>query len=129
MTWQERLTRLEALLHRFPWLLPAISFAGGWLGFIMVQRGANAAQIIAMLAIVGWLWLLIEPLLRRRLERSRPGIGNLFVNFISQSLQQELPGQRAQGHGHQVDRHGEQENAGRDERQGGGKLLPVDHPR
>jgi len=90
VTWQERLTRLEAFLHRFPWLLPAISFAGGWLGFIMVQRGANAAQIIAMLAIVGWLWLLIEPLLRRRLERSRPGIGNLFVNFISQSLQQEL---------------------------------------
>ena len=75
MTWQERLTRLEALLHRFPWLLPAISFAGGWLGFIMVQRGANAAQIIAMLAIVGWLWLLIEPLLRRRLERNLEPFG------------------------------------------------------
>lgn len=90
MAWQDRLTRLEAFLHRFPWLLPAISFAGGWLGFIMVKRGADAARIIAMLAIVGWLWLLIEPLLRRRLERSRPGMGNLLSNFVSQSLQQEL---------------------------------------
>lgn len=90
MAWQERFTRIEAFLKRFPWLLPVISFAGGWLGFIMVKRGANAAQIIAMLAIVGWLWLLVEPLLRRRLERSRPGFGNLLANFISQSLQQEL---------------------------------------
>jgi len=90
MTWQQQFTRLEAFLHRFPWLLPVISFAGGWLGFIMVQRGTGAAQIIAMLAIVGWLWLLIEPLVRRSLERRRPGIGNLFANFVSQSLQQEL---------------------------------------
>ena len=90
MNWQTRFERFEALLKRFPWLLPVISFAGGWLGFIMVQRGANAAQLIAMLAIIGWLWLLIEPLLRRRLEQRRPGIGKLLVNFISQSLQQEL---------------------------------------
>lgn len=90
MTWQARLTRLEAFLHRFPWLLPALSFAGGWLGFVMVKRGAEAAQLIALIAIVGWIWLLIEPLVRRSLEQRRPGMGKLLVNFVSQSLQQEI---------------------------------------
>jgi hypothetical protein len=90
MTWQSRLARLEAFLNRFPWLLPAISFAGGWLSFIMVRRGADAAQLIALIAILGWAWLLIEPLLRRWLERRRTGIGKLLANFISQSLQQEV---------------------------------------
>lgn len=90
MTWQSRLSRLEAFLNRFPWLLPLISFAAGWLGFVMVKRGADAAQIIALIAIVGWIWLLIEPLVRRAIEKRRAGMGKLLVNFVSQSLQQEI---------------------------------------
>jgi hypothetical protein len=34
--------------------------------------------------------VLIEPLIRQRIERRRPRAGNLVVNFVSQSLQQEL---------------------------------------
>jgi len=71
-------------------VLPAASFAAGWLGFVMVQRGEELARLIALLALLGWLWLLIEPWVRRRLERRRPRAGNLVVNFVSQSLQQEL---------------------------------------
>jgi hypothetical protein len=77
-------------LARFPWLLPAASFAAGWIGFIMVQRGAELARLIALLALLGWPWLLIEPWVRRRIEHRKPRMGNLVVNFVSQSLQQEL---------------------------------------
>ena len=47
-------------------------------------------RFIALLALVGWSWLLIEPWLRRRIEQRKPRMGNLVVNFVSQSLQQEL---------------------------------------
>jgi len=84
------LRRLLAIVNRWPWLLPAISFAAGWVGFLLVRRGEQAARIVALLALAGWLWLLLEPWVRRRLERRRRRVGNFVVNFVSQSLQQEL---------------------------------------
>jgi hypothetical protein len=84
------LPRVYTVAQRFPWLLPALSFAAGWLGFLLVQRGAALARLIALLALLGWVWLLIEPWVRKRLERRHPRVGNLVVNFVSQSLQQEL---------------------------------------
>lgn len=85
-----RLAALEATLRRFPWLLPSISFVAGWIGFVMVKRGEDVARLIALIALLGWLWLLIEPLVRRYLERRRPGMGKFIANFFSQSLQQEM---------------------------------------
>jgi hypothetical protein len=84
------LRRLFVIFNRRPWLLPVISFATGWLGFALVHRGEDAARVIALLALCGWFWLLIEPWVRRRLERRRRRVGNFVVNFVSQSLQQEL---------------------------------------
>jgi hypothetical protein len=83
----ERAFELE---RRVPWLLPAVSFSAGWASFVLVQRGESLARLIAALALLGWPWLLIEPWLRKRLERTKERLGNLVVNFISQSLQQEL---------------------------------------
>jgi hypothetical protein len=57
---------------------------------VLVQRGERLAQIVALLALLGWFWLLLEPWVRRRLERRRRRAGNFVVNFVSQSLQQEL---------------------------------------
>jgi Family of unknown function (DUF5924)/Protein of unknown function (DUF2914) len=88
--WQTRWAMAEVLLNRVPWLIPASSFAAGWIGFVMVKRGAGAARWIAMLALMGLFWLLIEPLVRQRLERRKARMGNFVVNFVSQSLQQEL---------------------------------------
>lgn len=82
--------RLFTIANRWPWLLPLASFAAGWLGFLLVRRGEELARIVALLALLGWIWLLIEPWVRRRLERRRRRAGNFVVNFISQSLQQEL---------------------------------------
>lgn len=79
-----------ALVQRRPWLLPAASFVAGWIGFVLVRRGEDLARIVALLALCGWIWLLVEPWVRRRLERRRRNAGNFVVNFVSQSLQQEL---------------------------------------
>jgi hypothetical protein len=87
---QRLLERALDLTRRAPWLLPVASFSAGWLSFVLVQRGESLARAIALLALLGWPWLLIEPWLRRRLERRKERLGNLIVNFISQSLQQEL---------------------------------------
>ncbi len=88
--WAGRIRRLMGLHHRYPWFLPLVSFIGGWIGFAMVKRGEGFARAIALLALLGWFWLLVEPWIRLRLERRRPKMGNFVVNFVSQSLQQEL---------------------------------------
>jgi hypothetical protein len=87
---RSRWERAEGLLHRFRWVIPAISFAAGWIGFVMVKRGEGLARVIALIALLGWPWLLIEPLVRRYLERRRAGVGKFIANFFSQSLQQEM---------------------------------------
>jgi Family of unknown function (DUF5924)/Protein of unknown function (DUF2914) len=84
------LRRFFTIANRWPWLLPAVSFAAGWVGFLLVRRGDELARSVALLALCGWFWLLLEPWVRRSLERRRRRVGNFVVNFISQSLQQEL---------------------------------------
>ena len=81
---------IEALLKRFPWFLPAVSFATGWLSFILVKRGDGLARFIALLALLSWIWLLIEPVVRHYLEGRKEGMGKWVANFLSQSLQQEM---------------------------------------
>ena len=68
MGWSSAVERLAGVMNRFPWLLPVTSFAAGWLGFVMVTRGAGVAQWVALLALLGWPWLLVEPLVRRGLD-------------------------------------------------------------
>ena len=84
------LDRILRLATRLPWLLPVVSFAAGWVGFVMVRRGEDLAQLMALLALAGWPWLLVEPWVRRGLEKHKPHMGKLAANFVSQSLQQEL---------------------------------------
>ena len=55
------LRRLFGIANRLPWLVPAISFAAGWLGFLLVRRGEDLARLVALLALLGWFWLLLEP--------------------------------------------------------------------
>ncbi len=84
------LARAASFIERVPWLIPTISFVSGLIGFAMVKRGADLARVVAMIALAGWLWLLIEPIVRRYLENRRAGIGKFLSNFLTQSLQQEM---------------------------------------
>lgn len=89
--WKRRVAGIASRLERMPWLLPAISFSWGWISFVMVRRGEGLAHTMALLAFIGWPWLLIEPFIRKYLEKRTPGkLTELAINFITQSLQQEL---------------------------------------
>jgi len=82
--------RVVNVTRRVPWLLPAASFLAGWAGFAMVRRGEGLARAVALIALFGWVWLLVEPWLRRMLEQRKKRLGNFIVNMVTQSLQQEL---------------------------------------
>jgi hypothetical protein len=88
---KNRLGRLESFLDRWPWLLPLLSFSWGWISFLLVKRGEDLARPMALLVLIGMPWLLLEPFLRKYLERRMPGrFTELALQFVTQSLQQEL---------------------------------------
>lgn len=86
-----QLDRASVFLDRHPWLLPAASFAIGWVGFFLFHRGENLARVIAAIALIGWIWLLAENLLGRWLvTRSRGRLSIGAVRFVTQQIQQEI---------------------------------------
>lgn len=89
--WKRYVATFATRLERMPWLLPLLSFGWGWIGFAMVKRGEEFARPMAILALVGWPWLLIEPFIRKYFEKITPGkLTRLAIDFVTQSLQQEL---------------------------------------
>jgi hypothetical protein len=89
----DRLTQwfTEGPLHRWPWLLPAMSFAAGWLSFALVQRGEAMARTIAIMVLVGWPWLLAVNVLGAWLVRiSRGRLSPSVLDLVTQNLQQEI---------------------------------------
>lgn len=90
-----RLQRLLAavldLLDRHPWLLPLGSFVAGAASYFMVRRGEGLARSIAIVAVLGFPWLMVQGwlhqwLLRRFNSRWTP----YALQMITQSLQQEV---------------------------------------
>lgn len=85
------LIRLQRLADRYPWLLPSASFALGWVGFFLFQRGEVLARGVAVIALLGWPWLMAENLLGRWLvTRSRGRLSIGAVHFVTQQIQQEI---------------------------------------
>jgi hypothetical protein len=85
------LARLLALLDQHPWLLPLGSFLAGVLSFALIRRGEGMAQLIALTALLGWPWLLIQGRLRPRLLQRFPSRWTPYaLQFVTQSIQQEL---------------------------------------
>ena len=86
-----RIAALDTALDRVPWLLPLFSFGWGWASFLLMRRGEEFARVLALLAFVGWPWLLAEPFLRKFLQNRTPGkLTEQVLHFIGQSVQQEL---------------------------------------
>ena len=89
--WARLIERVLGLLQRYPWLLPAISFAAGWISFALVQRGESLSRWIAALALMGWIALLAEDVLGNWIARlSRGRLSEKLLHFGTQSLQQEI---------------------------------------
>ncbi len=90
-----RLSRwLESALafnQRYPWVLPLLSFAFGWISFALVQRGERLSRLVAALTLLGWVALLAEDFLGNWIARlSRGRLSEKLLHFATQSLQVEI---------------------------------------
>jgi hypothetical protein len=79
-----RWSRLLQWLHRYRYLLAPVSFGAGLASFVLIERSEWLAQWISGLLIVGWLLILAEEVLARRLRLS-PAL----LRFGVQAIQQE----------------------------------------
>lgn len=85
------LARLETFLNRYFWLLPLCGFALGWASFVLVHRGEELARAAALLALLGWPWILVEPIIVPYfIGGKNPRLAALLSNFFNQTIQQEL---------------------------------------
>lgn len=88
---QRVLSAALGLLERHPWLLPLASFVAGAASYFMVRRGEGLARTIAIIALLGWPWLLIQgPLHRWLLKRFNSRWTPYALQMVTQSLQQEV---------------------------------------
>lgn len=63
------LLRLLALIQRHPRLLALFGFVSGLASFLLVKRQAELAQVLALVMLLSWLWLILENVLRERIAR------------------------------------------------------------
>ncbi len=69
MIWRELLPSLVALVQRHPGLVAIFGFASGLASFLLVERHAELAQVLASVMLVSWLWLMLENILRERIAQ------------------------------------------------------------
>ena len=79
-----RWQRLLEWLHRYRFALAPLSFGAGLASFLLIERREWLAQWISALLILGWLLIVAEEALARRLRLS-PGM----LRFGIQAIQQE----------------------------------------
>jgi hypothetical protein len=88
---QGLLARVLSLLDRYPWLLPLGSFVAGAASYFMVRRGEGLARTIAIIALLGWPWLLVQGWLHRSLLRRFNSRWTPYaLQMVTQSIQQEV---------------------------------------
>lgn len=82
---------ITKLLQRYPWAMPLVGFVSGAASFFLVEREQDRfAQSIAILMLVSWVWLAMEKLLRRGVQRwlGAP-LPPPLVSFATQMVHQE----------------------------------------
>jgi hypothetical protein len=61
------LVQLVALIQRHPGVMAIFGFASGVASFLLVERQAELAQVLALVLLVSWLWLILENILREHI--------------------------------------------------------------
>ncbi|HAQ74552.1 MAG TPA: DUF2914 domain-containing protein, partial [Pseudomonas sp.] len=62
-------TLASRLINRYPGLVALFGFCSGIASFLLVERQAGLAKVVAVVMLASWLWLMLENSLRRSLER------------------------------------------------------------
>ncbi|MBR8845040.1 MULTISPECIES: DUF5924 family protein [Pseudoalteromonas] len=84
------ITKFILMMQKWPGLMALLAFCSGIASFILVERKESFSQIIALLLLTSWLWLIIDNWLRDQVEQ-RFGIvlSPNFMRFALQMVQQE----------------------------------------
>lgn len=63
------ITLAMVFINRYPGLIALFGFCSGIASFLLVERHAGLAKVVAAVMLASWLWLMLETSLRRWLER------------------------------------------------------------
>lgn len=85
-----RLLRVVALARRYPGALAAFGFISGLASFFLVERHEGFARVIGVLMLLGWVWLMLEQMLRKLVaERFGLALPETLVRYVTQMIHQE----------------------------------------
>ena len=85
-----RLLRVVALARRYPGALAAFGFISGLASFFLVERHEGFARVIGVLMLLGWVWLMLEQMLRKLVaERFGVALPEALVRYVTQLIHQE----------------------------------------
>lgn len=78
------------LILRYPGVVALFGFCSGVASFVLVERHAGLAKVIAVVMLASWLWLMLENSLRRGVER-RFGwkVPPPLLRYVTQMVHQE----------------------------------------
>jgi len=68
-TWKQLISKLITLAQRNPGVVAIFGFASGLASFLLVERHAGLAQVLALVMLISWLWLILENILRERIAQ------------------------------------------------------------
>jgi len=90
LQWKQSITKLIALAQRNPGMVAIFGFASGLASFLLVKRQAELAQVLALVMLVSWLWLILENILRESIAR-RFGLElpEPLLRYATQMIHQE----------------------------------------
>ncbi len=78
------------MMQQHPGLLAVFAFCSGVASYVLVERKESFSQIIAILLLVSWVWLIVDNWLRDKVEqRFGVAVSPNFMRFALQMVQQE----------------------------------------
>lgn len=87
---RERLQPLLELIQRYPGVVALFGFVSGLASFFLVERHAGFAKVIATMTLLCWCWLVLENLLRDRLQRWFGfRLPSIALRYLTQLVHQE----------------------------------------
>ncbi|MGB4074009.1 DUF5924 family protein [Pseudomonas sp.] len=66
---KQQMFKLIGLIQRNPGMVAIFGFASGLASFLLVERQAGLARVLALVMLVSWLWLILENILRERIAK------------------------------------------------------------
>lgn len=84
------ITQFIAAMQKRPGLLAVMAFCSGVASYVMVDRKESFSQVIAIVLLISWLWLIIDNWLREKVEeRFGVAVSPNVMRFALQMVQQE----------------------------------------